>query len=335
VEEIKKDIQAARDITDDIKALSWKLGESGFASNPVIAHIINSNYGHSYKSVAIWLYYGTGVCFLQDADNFIMKTGDLIEILLFLREKFPELKRITTYSRSRTISRKSLSELKEIKEAGLDRVHIGMESGYDPVLKFMNKGVTAERHIDAGRKIISAGMSLSEYVMPGLGGAAMWREHAIETAKVLSRINPDFIRIRSLRVPDSALLHQKLVNGEFKTLNDDQVIEEIKLLIENLDDTVTSTVTSDHIMNLLEEVKGKLPEKKDAMLNIIKKYQALPEEERIIYRIGRRGGVFSSLDDLKNDKSTYNKISALALELSTKGQDEIEAFINKMANSYV
>jgi len=199
----------------------------------------------------------------------------------------------------------------------------------------MNKGVTAERHIDAGRKIISAGMSLSEYVMPGLGGAAMWREHAIETAKVLSRINPDFIRIRSLRVPDSALLHQKLVNGEFKTLNDDQVIEEIKLLIENLDDTVTSTVTSDHIMNLLEEVKGKLPEKKDAMLNIIKKYQALPEEERIIYRIGRRGGVFSSLDDLKNDKSTYNKISALALELSTKGQDEIEAFINKMANSYV
>jgi radical SAM superfamily enzyme len=264
-----------------------------------------------------------------------MKTKNLVEILRFLREKFPELKRVTTYSRAKTVSRKSVSELKEIRKAGLDRVHIGLESGHDPVLKFMNKGVTAKQHIEAGTKVIDAGMSLSEYVMPGLGGEEMWKEHAVETAKALNHINPQYIRLRSLRIPAAAPLYKKLKSGEFKMPTDDQVVEEIKLFIETLDDTVTSDIVSDHIMNLLEEIKGKLPRGKNAMLNVIKKYQDLPEQERIIYRIGRRGGVFASMDDLVNDRLTYDKISRLALELSKKGPDEVEAFINQMANSYV
>jgi hypothetical protein len=91
IEDIKKDIQTARDITDDIKALSWRLGESGNVTNSVMTHILNNNHTYSYQSVAMWLYYGTGECFLQDADNLIMKTKDLVEILSFLREKFPDL----------------------------------------------------------------------------------------------------------------------------------------------------------------------------------------------------------------------------------------------------
>lgn len=335
VEEIKKDIQTARDIADDIKALSWKLGERGLVTNPVMTYILNNHHSYSYQSVAMWLYYRTGECFLQDADNFIMKSKDFVEILKFLREKFPDLKRVTTYSRARTVSRKSLSELKEIKEAGLDRVHIGLESGYDPVLKFIKKGVTADRHIDAGTKVMEADMSLSEYIMPGLGGEAMWKEHAVETAKVLNQINPHYIRLRSLRVIRRAPLYQKLLNGEFKPLTDDQVVEEIKLFIETLDNLITSTITSDHIMNLLEEVKGKLPEEKENMLEVIKKYQALPESERIIYRIGRRGGVYSSTDDLYRDQATYDKIKKLISELSAKGPDEVERFINEMADQYV
>jgi radical SAM superfamily enzyme YgiQ (UPF0313 family) len=335
VEEIKKDIQTARDIADDIKALSWKLGESGLVTNPVINHILSNNHSYSYKSVALWLYYGTGECFLQDADNFVIKTEDFVEILRFLREKFPDLRRVTTYSRSRTISRKSLPEIKEIKEAGLDRVHIGLESGHDPVLKLIKKGVTAERHIDAGRKVIDAGLSLSEYIMPGLGGEGMWKEHAVDTAKVLSKINPHYIRLRSLRVPTHTLLYQKVKDGEFKMLTDDQVVEEIKLFIETLDDTITSTITSDHIMNLLEEIKGKLPEEKEDMLHVIKKYQDLPESERIIYRIGRRGGVYSSTDDLYRDEITYTKIKSLMSELSSQGPNEIERFINEIADKYI
>ncbi len=335
-EEVKKDIQTAKDFADDIKAISWKMGESGQVTAPVINYILsNHNYSYSYKSVAMWLYYGTGACFLQDADNLILKTKDLVEMLRFLREKFPELTRVTTYSRSRTVSRKSLDELKEIKEAGLDRVHIGMESGYDPVLKFVKKGVTAERHIDAGTKVIDAGMSLSEYIMPGLGGKAMWREHAIETAKVLNRINPHFIRLRSLRVPERTLLYQKIVSGEFEMLTDDEVVEEIKLFIETLDDTLTSTLTSDHIMNLLEEVRGKLPDDKQRMLEIIDKYQKLPEDQRLIYRIGRRGGLYSSTDDLVGNQKNYEKIKKLASELSEKGPDETERFITEISNQYI
>ena len=335
-EEVKTDIQTAKDIADDIKALSWKMGDSGLITNRVTAYILRDhNYSYSYKGVALWLSYGTGECFLQDADNFIMRTEDLVEVLRFLREKFPDLRRVTTYSRSRTVSRKSLAEMKEIREAGLDRVHIGLESGYDPVLKFIKKGVTAARHIDAGRKVIDAGMSLSEYVMPGLGGEAMWKEHAVETARVLNRINPHYIRLRSLRVPTRAPLYQKLVSGEFRMLTDDQVVEEIRLFIESLNDGITSTITSDHIMNLLEEIKGKLPEEKENMLAVIRTYQDLPESDRMIYRIGRRGGVYSSTDDLHRDETTYHKIKELASELSAKGPDEIERFINEMADRYV
>jgi hypothetical protein len=170
-DEIKKDIQTARDIADEIKALSGKLGWSGKVNDQVISSILgDSGYGENYRSIAVWLYYRTGACFLQDADNLVMKTKDLVEVLEFLREKFPEITRVTTYSRSRTVVRKSLESLKQIREAGLDRIHIGLESGYDPLLKLVKKGVSARQHIEAGRKIIEAGMELSEYVMPGLGG---------------------------------------------------------------------------------------------------------------------------------------------------------------------
>ena len=334
-EEIRSDIQTARDIADDIKAVSWKLGESGNVTNAVMTHILNNNHDYSYQSVAMWLYYGTGECFLQDADNLIMKTEDLVAILSFLREKFPELTRVTTYSRSRTVSRKSVSELKDIKAAGLDRIHIGLESGSDRVLQFIKKGVDAERHIDAGTKVIEAGLSLSEYIMPGLGGEAMWREHALETAKVLNQINPSFIRLRSLRVVSRAPLYDKLEKGEFNPLTDDQVVEEIKLFVDNLDNNITSTVTSDHIMNLLEEVRGTLPEDKEHMLEVIRKYQALPNSDRLIYRIGRRGGAYSSTDDLYRDSTTYGKIKNVISELSARGPDEVERFINEMANQYV
>ena len=336
VDEIKQDIQTARDISDDIKAESLRLGFSGEIISPVINHIFNNpGYSDSYRSIAIWHYFGTGACFLQDADNLIMKTEDLVEALTFLREKFPEITRVTTYSRSRTIIRKSVDDLRSIKNAGLDRVHVGMESGYDPVLQLVKKGVTAAQHIEAGRKILDAGLELSEYVMPGLGGQAMWREHALETAKALNIINPDFIRLRSLRMPDTAPLKEKIGTGEFVMQTDDMVVEEIKLFIEGLDG-ICSTITSDHIMNLLEEVSGKLPEDKDKMLEVIKRYQALPDDERLIYRVGRRGGYYHSIDDIGRDPAMRRKIENLIKELSdTKGKNGIEEYINRLVNQYL
>ena len=336
VEEIKKDIQAARDIADDIKALSWKLGHSGEVNDQVISHIFSqSGYTENYRSLAAWLYYGTGACFLQDADTLVMKSKDLVEVLKFLKEKFPKITRITTYSRARTVFRKSVESLKQIREAGLDRVHIGLETGYDPLLKLMKKGVSAEQHIEAGRRLIEAGIELSEYVMPGLGGQEMWREHATETAKVLNQINPHFIRLRSLRVPKRVPLYEKLEQGSFTMQTDDMLVEEIKLFIETLDN-ITSTVTSDHIMNLLEEVSGKLPKDKEAMLEVIKKYQDLPESQRLIFRVGRRGGAYRSTDDLMRDSATYEKIKSLMQDIKAKqGLEGVENFITEMVDRYV
>jgi len=336
VGEIKQDIQHAKDIADDMKALSWEMGFSGKLTDPVVSRIFSSpSYSDSYRTIAAWLYYKTDACFLQDADNLIMHTDDLVEVLTFLREKFPEIKRVTTYSRSRTIVRKSVDDLKRIREAGLDRVHVGLETGYDPLLKMMKKGVTGEQQIEAGQKVVAAGMELSEYVMPGLGGQALWREHATATAEVLNQIKPPFIRIRSLRVPDRVPLWEKMQIGEFKMQTDDMVAEEIKIFIEALTG-ITSVLTSDHIMNLLEEVSGKLPGDKEKMLAVVRKYQDLPDHERIVYRIGRRGGAYRSTDDLKMDQVTYQKLRNLVEELESKGgMEEVERFINEMVDQYV
>jgi biotin synthase-like enzyme len=336
VSEIKDDIRTARAIADEITAASWKIGYGGQVTDAVVSQVFSAgSHASSYRSVAAWMYYGTGACFLQDADNLIMRTDDLVEVIVYLRQTFPEIQRVTTYSRSRTVTRKSVESLKRIRTAGLDRVHIGLETGYDPLLKLVKKGVTGAQHVEAGRKLVEAGMQVSEYVMPGLGGRGMWREHAVETARVLNQINPHFIRLRSLRIPSRVPLHARLKEGSFRMLTDDELAEEIRVFIEHLDG-ITSTVTSDHIMNLLEEVGGKLPEDKPTMLAVIQAYQDLPDEERLIYRVGRRGGAFRSTRDLDRDPATRRKIRQMIAELQQKeGPEAVERMITDMVDQYI
>lgn len=334
--EIKDDIQAARDIADEIRAFSIERGHGGALTDAVASALwSDASLPSSYRSVAAWMYYGTGACFLQDADNLIMRTDELVEALSFLRRTFPEITRVTTYSRSRTVARKSPDALRRIRQAGLDRVHIGLESGSDAVLKLMKKGVSAEQHVAAGRLLIDAGMEVSEYVMPGLGGQALWREHAVETARVLNRINPHFIRLRSLRVPERVPLHGLLTEGVFRPLTDDMLAEEIRVFIETLDG-ITSTVASDHIMNLLEDVSGTLPGDKGKMLAAVKAYQDLDAADRLVYRVGRRGGAFRSPGELAQDPETTRKIRRLIDEvLGREGADGVERLITEMVDRYI
>jgi len=336
VDEIKQDIRTARAIADDVFALAKSMGFGEAVNDQVIGRIMGDHqYSNSYRSVALWLYYGTDACFLQDADNLIMKTDALVEALEFLKSKFPQISRVTTYTRSKTVMRKSAESLKQIHQAGLDRIHIGLETGYDPLLKLMKKGVTGEGHVTAGRKVINAGMELSEYVMPGLGGQEMWREHAQATADVLNQINPHFIRLRSLRVPRRVPLYEKLEQGDFTMITDDMLAEELELFISSLN-SITSTVTSDHIMNLLEEVSGKMPREKATMLEVIRKYRDMSDTDRLIYRAGRRGGAFRSTDDLQNDPSTYRKIKQLVENTRTQeGDAGVERFITEMVDRYI
>jgi hypothetical protein len=95
-------------------------------------------------------------------------------------------------------------------------------------------------------------------------------------------------------------------------------------------------VTSDHIMNLLEEVSGKLPEDKEKMLDVIRTYQELPDSERLVYRIGRRGGAYRSTEDLKRDPATHQKLRNLVEDLKARGgMEEVERFISEMVDQYI
>jgi len=333
VKEIKRDIDNISEIIDDIKCISLALGEGGRLTRDVLKIIWSQTSAYYYRTVALWLYYGEGNVFIQDANSLIMPTSDLVEVLRYLKEKIPGVRRITSYARSSTLSRKTLEEVKELKEAGLTRIHIGLESGSDNVLKFVKKGTTAAKHIDAGVKVREAGITLSEYVMPGLGGKRWWEEHALETARVLNEINPDFIRLRSLRIPPTAPLYQDFVSGRFEPLSDDEVVREIRLFIKSLEG-ITSTLTSDHIINLLEEVEGTFPQDKEKMLSVIDRYLNLPEREKLLYRLGRRGGTLRCLDDLK-DPVLRDKLETALNDLSREAPEGIEQIIDELGNQYI
>ena len=335
VEEIKDDIQKARDIADYIRELSWKHGEGGHVGKKIVNLIYSCEdvYNDSFRSIAAWLYYGGESVFIQDANSIIMKTDDLVYVLSFIRDKFPSVNRITSYCRSKTAARKSVEEFIMLKEAGLSRIHIGMESGYDPLLKLIRKGVTAGEHIEGGRRIMEAGISLCEYVMPGLGGDRWSNEHAEETAKAINQINPDFVRLRSLHVVKGTDLFDMMQRGDFNPIGDEVVLKEIRKFIDNLDG-IETTIVSDHILNLLEELNGKLPEDKEKLLGIIDGYFSLSEEERLIYRIGRRIGMYTRLADL-SDKSMYSRVTSIIDQYRSQNQGHLDKDLLKIMNTYI
>lgn len=334
VAEIKEDIQTITRIIDQLKALSRELGSNGRIDDVLIAQVFHQpGYSAALRNVAAWLYYQEYTVFLQDANNLVLPADELVEILSFLRQEIPLVTRITTYARSKTVGRKTVEELTAIKKAGLDRIHIGLESGSDAVLEWMKKGVTAAEHIEAGKKVKAAGISLSEYWMPGLGGKALWQDHALETARVLNAINPDYIRIRSLRIPERIPLYQSVADGSFQPLSDDEMVEEIRLTLDHLEG-ITSTITSDHIMNLLEDISGTLPQDKGKMLAGLDAYLQLSEADRLVYRFGRRGGAYRSVKDL-NDMLLKRKIEKAIEEVRATHPQGIESFLEEMVNQYI
>jgi len=335
VEEVKRDIDTVQEIISEIKSLSWKYGFGGEINAPLVNLILQNpqDFPDGFRGVALWLYGGGENVFLQDGDNLILKTSQLVEILTYLKESFPSIKRVTTYARAKTVSKRRAEELQDLYRAGLSRIHMGLETGYDSLLQYIKKGVTAQEHIEAGRKVKESGISLSEYVILGLGGKGMWREHATETASVLNQINPDFIRVRTLKVLKTMLLYQKIEKGEFIPLTDDEIIEEERLLIEHLDG-ITSNFVSDHILNLLQEVEGKLPEEKEKMLNVIDRYLSLPKREKNNFRLGRRAGVYRSVDDLTNP-GLRDQVERALDQIESERPGGIEEVLSDMTESFI
>ncbi|MGD8367525.1 MAG: radical SAM protein [Desulfobacterales bacterium] len=251
----------------------------------------------AFQAAIHWTLGNMESVFLQDANSLLLPPQDLIEVLRHIKRRFPWVSRITSYARSHTVARISDRDLSTMAEAGLNRIHIGLESGCDEVLKKVAKGVDRSVHIKAGRKVKSAEIELSEYVMPGLGGRELSDAHADDTADALNRIDPDFIRLRTLAVPNHTPLAEQIASGEFTKMTDVETAGEIRRFIGALSG-ITSWIASDHILNLFEEIEGRLPEDKPRMLDELDRFLALPPEEKTLYQVGRRLGLFARLNDL-------------------------------------
>lgn len=284
-----------------VQALQQAADEDGRIDRPALEKISGEDGPQDLQALQAALHWyagGMGSIFLQDANSLIIRPGDLVTILLHLKKRFPGARRITSYARSHTIARIADRDLAAIASAGLNRIHIGLESGSDAVLKLVKKGATKAVHIKAGIKVKQAGMELSEYVMPGLGGRSLSAAHALETADALNRINPDFIRLRTLAIPFGVPLYRLYAEGRFEKCTDLMMAKEILLFLETLEG-ITSRVKSDHVLNLFQEIEGRLPDDKAQMTRVIRVFLAMPPEKQAIYQIGRRTGIFAALADME------------------------------------
>lgn len=251
----------------------------------------------AFNNAVKWYTAGMDTIFLQDANPLVMKPKELLFILRHIKDCFPGIKTIATYARSSTILQLPDNTLEQMHQLGLNRIHVGVESGSNLVLNRMRKGVDRAGHIEAAKRIRQAGIELYAYVMPGLGGVDLSIEHALETAEALNAINPDVIKIRTLGLsPSTELAHWQL-RGMFEKPGDAMIATEVRLMLETLDN-IQSRIKSDHILNLFETVTGKMPHDKEKMIGIIDRFFELPPKERILYQIGRRMGFFKGLEDM-------------------------------------
>ena len=237
------------------------------------------------KEDLLWAknYYGSLIksVFFPSGNTIIMKTEDFVEILKYTRQLFSNLDRITIYGSAQYIVKKGINDMKKLAEAGLSRIHVGLESGDDVILKYIKKGSTSDIQIKAGKLVKKAGIEINEYIILGIGGKKRTKEHIDETIKVLNKINPDFIRIRTFLPKINTPLLDEINSGNFQILSPHEVLKETYRLIKNLN--VTSQIFSDHYTNYIN-INGKLPEDRNALIKKIDDYLKKDEKSfREIY----------------------------------------------------
>ncbi len=225
-----------------------------------------------------------GTVFIGDSNSLVAKTEMLVKVLNALFSSFPHIERVTSYARAKTIAKKPLEDLKKIYQAGLTRLHVGLETGDRDLLKEIEKGATPEEMIQAGRKAKEAGFEYSLYVLLGIGGEKKWEQHARGTAEVLNQVDPHFIRVRTFIPQPNSSLHEAMVGGSFQPASPETILKETKLLLEELH--VTSQFLSDHISNLLP-LHGKLPEDKGKMVQMI---------EEVLKELGENDGLREEME---------------------------------------
>ncbi len=229
---------------------------------------------------------GLHTAFIGDADPLSRPLEESIEVIKYLRDKMPHLHRVTAYARSSTIYKLGLDNLILLKNAGLDRIHAGLESGNKEVLKFHKKGQSPKLITRTGQWIKQAGIELSYYVLLGLGGVDSWKTHIDDSAALINQTNPDFIRIRRLWIyggnfglpSKESPLWPEIRAGTFNPQTPEGTILELKRLIEHLEG-IHSEIICDHANNYIF-IKGTFPEDKQVMLDDINMFLNLPEKKR-------------------------------------------------------
>ncbi|MFZ2419415.1 MAG: radical SAM protein, partial [Smithellaceae bacterium] len=220
----------------------------------------------------------------------IMRPNEFIDVLEHLRKTLSTLTRVTSYTRSKTLAQRKLEELIAIRKAGLDRIHVGLETGDDELLKIVRKGVISAEQIEGGKKAMAAGFQLSEYWMPDLGGRERWRQHAENTARVLNEINPHYIRSRPFVPRQGTEIFEDYEQGRLHISSPHERLQELNVMIENLQ--VTSRVCFDHNMNSWSNKNGgllfsqsyegyKFPEEKQVVLDLIREGLSIHKSRHI------------------------------------------------------
>ena len=223
--------------------------------------------------------------FFPAGNTIAMKTDELCEICRYAKELFVNLQRITVYGSSQYIAGKGLEGMKKLAKAGLSRIHVGLESGDDEILRLIKKGTDSEKQIAAGKYVMDAGIELSLYVILGIGGKQRSRQHAVQTARVLNRISPDFIRLRTFVPKINTPLLKDVMDGTFVMLRPHEVLRETAEIVKRLE--VNSYLTSDHYTNYIN-IEGQLPAARQRLLQIIEAALKKSEEKFRPFFIGEQ-----------------------------------------------
>ena len=215
--------------------------------------------------------------FLADGDALNLSTSRLIQILDYLKGNFPNLKRISCYAMPKNLLQKSYDDLKQLNGRGLNMFYVGIETGYDVVLKKITKGATAKSIVDACRRAKKSGFILSCMVILGIGGKKYSIEHITQTAKVVSEVSPDFLAALTLILEDGVYHEFMQKFGEkFEPLDDTSVLEELAILVSKVNPSTPMVFRANHASNVYS-IGGNLPEDKDKILSLIKSLRGHPE----------------------------------------------------------
>ena len=285
-----------------------------------------------FEHIVQWRIGGGKTCFLGDADGLIVSAKDYERILSLIKNNFPTLERFTIYGRTKTARKKDFKELMQLHKAGINRVHFGLESGSDEVLKLVHKGEDSRDHIEGCIKARDAGLSVSVYIMPGLGGRRLSHTHALETARVINAIQPDFVRLRTLSVFPYTPLSLMVKSGAFELCSDDEIVDEIEMLIRAID--VPVMFYSDSATNLLP-LNGRFPQQKNALLTLISEYKSKDNTQRLQYRLQSRlesfVGQYGRLTpDIEKLLKPLIKGSTIDMGNTAYVESVIEAIYNKL-----